>query len=176
MTEHALQAIKNHISNIPQVATLYVPVLIEAVESLRQQMNEVYTERNRLIALAAALAERDGMEAGVREHEGEAEPGWATVVCIDLPTGQVSWHLPDAEADAFTSALPEYPGSWDGHTTEQKHARIEAFLVPPAEGWQENWKEFIGPCVHGRDPYTRCDYCGNLTPREAKENAEAEKD
>jgi len=26
---------------------------------------------------------------------------------------------------------------------------------------------FAGPCAHGRDPYTRCDTCGDLEPREA---------
>lgn len=29
--------------------------------------------------------------------------------------------------------------------------------------------DFVGPCVHGRDPYTRCeDGCENLTPDEAE--------
>jgi hypothetical protein len=26
---------------------------------------------------------------------------------------------------------------------------------------------FTGPCAHGRDPYTRCDSCGEMDPREA---------
>jgi len=26
---------------------------------------------------------------------------------------------------------------------------------------------FAGPCAHGRDPYTRCDTCGEMEPREA---------
>jgi hypothetical protein len=30
---------------------------------------------------------------------------------------------------------------------------------------------FVGPCAHGRDPYTRCDVCEGLTPREAMEAA-----
>lgn len=29
--------------------------------------------------------------------------------------------------------------------------------------------DFCGPCAHGRDPYTRCDECEDLTPREALE-------
>lgn len=102
--------------------------LIATVREQQRRINLVYTERNRVVALAARMAERDGFDAGVFDHEGEAEPGWSTVVAIDLPTGQVSWHLPDAEAAAFTTGLPEYPGSWDGHTTDEKHARIEAFL------------------------------------------------
>lgn len=27
--------------------------------------------------------------------------------------------------------------------------------------------DFYGPCAHGRDPYTRCHTCGNLTPTQA---------
>ncbi len=33
---------------------------------------------------------------------------------------------------------------------------------------------WIGPCIHGRDPYDRCDACGELTPQQAKAVAEAE--
>ena len=29
------------------------------------------------------------------------------------------------------------------------------------------WEEFVGPCAHGRDPFTRCDTCGLMEPREA---------
>ncbi len=102
--------------------------LIATVRDHQRRIDNTYTERNRLAALAAVLAHRHGLAAGSRKHEGEAEPGWSTVVVIDLPTGQVSWHLPDVEADAFTSGLPEYPGRWDGHTTDEKHARIDNFL------------------------------------------------
>lgn len=31
--------------------------------------------------------------------------------------------------------------------------------------------DFCGPCAHGRDPYTRCDECEDLTPRQALERA-----
>ena len=40
------------------------------------------------------------------------------------------------------------------------------------EAWDAG--TFIGPCAHGRDPYTRCEEgCGALTPREALEVAAA---
>lgn len=32
-------------------------------------------------------------------------------------------------------------------------------------GWSVG--DFTGPCEHGRDPYTRCDYCEDLSPRAA---------
>ena len=51
-----LEKIKNHINNIPSVATMYVPELIKAVESLNQQLEVAHAfhdlvvkERNYLI-------------------------------------------------------------------------------------------------------------------------------
>ena len=40
-----------------------------------------------------------------------------------------------------------------------------------------NWGigDFYGPCAHGRDPYTRCDDCGDLEPRQALVRTIAEK-
>lgn len=72
-----------------------------------------YDQRNALVyhALLAALA--CGIPAGIRIDPAESE--WP-VVFIELPDGQVSWHL------------PQHPHPWDGHTTAEKHARIEAYL------------------------------------------------
>lgn len=28
--------------------------------------------------------------------------------------------------------------------------------------------DFTGPCVHGRDPFTRCEACGDLEPIDAE--------
>ena len=35
--------------------------------------------------------------------------------------------------------------------------------------------DFVGPCAHGQDPYTRCDICGELGGKTAKLMAEATK-
>ena len=44
---------------------------------------------------------------------------------VDLPTGQVSWHLPKQEV---IGAWPAYQGPWDGHDLDEKQKRIEAFI------------------------------------------------
>lgn len=72
-----------------------------------------YPTRYRLVYEALALAVAAGLPAGVRIDP--AEPGWP-VVYIELPTGQVSWHM------------PEHEQAWDGHTTEEKYARIAVFV------------------------------------------------
>ncbi len=42
----------------------------------------------------------------------------------------------------------------------------KAFGPPIATAWAMG--TFFGPCSHGRDPYTRCDTCGDMEPFEAK--------
>lgn len=73
-----------------------------------------YTERYPLVYRALALALKAGYPAGVRIDP--TEPAWP-VVYIELPTGQVSWHM------------PAHPTEWDGHTTPEKYQRVAAFVA-----------------------------------------------
>lgn len=84
----------------------------------------VYTERNKCTAGLAFAANAAGWRVGLAAPH-DAEPGWSTAVFIDLPTGQASWHIPDAELHFF-DGLPSYPNKWDGHSTEEKYARVLA--------------------------------------------------
>jgi hypothetical protein len=84
-----------------------------------QQKNAAYAERNRLVAALAKC-----FPAHLCRHE---EPGyeddWRNIVCIHLPTGQATWHIHDSEVPLF-GHLPVEDGHWDGHTTEEKYARL----------------------------------------------------
>lgn len=86
-----------------------------------------YRERQQLIALIAKMAMAMGLKAGMRRHvdvEGEIWDGtYMNMVYIDLPSGQVSWHIHDSELPLF-SFLPPYEKEWDGHTVEEKFRRI----------------------------------------------------
>lgn len=84
------------------------------------QIDAVYSERNRLVA---ALAHLFG-NAAWRGLDPES-PDF-TVVYIDLPTGQVSWHIPDAEMTAFPPLPLRAPTGWDGHGTDEKYRRLAA--------------------------------------------------
>jgi len=55
------------------------------------------------------------------------EDEWKNVVFIDLPTGQVSWHIHKDELVYFPG-LPTYKGVWDGHTVEEKYDRVKKYL------------------------------------------------
>jgi len=71
-----------------------------------------YDSRNRFIMQALLLAGACGYKTGIQRDK--SEDGWL-IVFIELPTGQVSWHI------------PEFEGEWDGHTTGQKYDRLHAF-------------------------------------------------
>ena len=75
-----------------------------------------YVVRYGLVLDALGYAGHLGYVAGIALDP--AEPEWP-VVYIELPTGQVSWHM------------PRYANDFDGHTTEEKYARIREFIAAP---------------------------------------------
>lgn len=77
-----------------------------------------YEMRAQLVWDTVSIAGKLGYKVGVRLDP--AEPEWP-VVFIELPTGQVSWHM------------QQYPTPWDGHTTEQKYERIRQFVEGKGE-------------------------------------------
>lgn len=68
-----------------------------------------YDNREKLVYQTIHLARLIGFQTGFRIDP--SEPEWP-VAYIELPTGQVSWHMPQ-------HSLP-----YDGHTTEEKYRRI----------------------------------------------------
>ncbi|MDH3349399.1 MAG: hypothetical protein OEM02_15035 [Desulfobulbaceae bacterium] len=70
----------------------------------------------------AKMALRLGHEVGLKTDPNE--PNWP-VLMIDLPTGQVGYHLPK---DEVIGHWPEYTKEWDGHSLEEKRRRIAEFL------------------------------------------------
>lgn len=97
----------------------------------RDARDYAYAERNRVVAALARL-----FPSGTARPAIEGwEPEWHGCVYIDLPTGQVSWHYHDREAQLFAD-LPAYTKPWDGHTTEEKYRRLAA--SPPSALWRRD--------------------------------------
>lgn len=75
-------------------------------------MDHDYEARYGLV-LDAVAAHHAGLPAGFCCTADD--PEWP-IAFIELPTGQASWRV------------PQHVRAWDGHTTEEKYARIERFL------------------------------------------------
>jgi len=108
--------------------------VLKAIVRLRYQAQQrqrthadAYTERNRCVAALAWLALRLGLRAGLGRHAPDPDPTWDPqwfhVVYVDLPEGQVSWHVHDRDVFLFAD-LPPYDYAWDGHGTEERHRRL----------------------------------------------------
>ncbi len=83
-------------------------------------MDAVYRERNQLVSALSKLYPSYFLI-------DPSEPDWL-VVAVELPTGQVTWHIPDDEIKQFFAHLkhdtPER--AWDGHNNEEKYRRLAA--------------------------------------------------
>ena len=108
---------------------LLISRLADQVDEAAKEIDRVYEERNALVMLAGALARQNRLHGGLGLDP--QEPDWP-VLFINLPTGQVSWHLPRLSqaypkpyrrAMAVMSRSPYYSG-WDGHTPEEKNMRV----------------------------------------------------
>ena len=121
-----------------------IPYLVAALQEARDQVERLtrekdlaYSERDKAVAGFAHMARRSGVRVGVGQHEGaDWEDDWRTVLFVELPAGQVSWHFHDSERPLL-DGLPVAPDyRWDGHTTEEKWARVASLAdasLPPAD-------------------------------------------
>lgn len=91
------------------------------------QKDAAYAERNKCVALIARMAIALGLTAGLGKQHSEEdkdwEADWRNIVFVDLPSGQVSWHIHDSDLPMF-EFLGQYNGVWDGHTTEEKYSLV----------------------------------------------------
>lgn len=107
--------------------------ILTKLQKLRDQLNAVYNERDRCVALVAALAQIAGYNAWLGHHDdmdADWDPEWRHIAFIELPTGQTSWHIHDSELPLFAFLQPRNDLSWDGHTTTEKYDRMERFCLP----------------------------------------------
>jgi len=81
--------------------------------------DEAYLDRNLCVQVIARMAQKLGYNVGIKEN------GDWPILYIDLPTGQVSWHIPKADIAGIS---PEYHKEWDGHDVEIKRMRLIEFI------------------------------------------------
>ena len=84
---------------------------------------ELYEHRH---ALFLALTAACGPGMSYRGEVGDHFPGWF-LVGMNLPTGQISYHLPEEYYPLFGHCKAEVP-EWDGHTPAQVVERLHAWV------------------------------------------------
>lgn len=83
---------------------------------------DVYTERTHLVALLAQIYP-SGWDYTDPEY-----PDWP-IVYIDLPTGQVSWHISPEDWWVCANIPRRHGAIWDGHSTDEKYGRIRQLML-----------------------------------------------
>jgi hypothetical protein len=95
--------------------------LMNRISELEEQKNSAYTERNKLVAALSKL-----YPASLGKHDANDlswDRDWLNIVFIHTPHGQLSWHLHDSDVPMFSHLEPGTE-AWDGHTTDEKYARL----------------------------------------------------
>lgn len=94
--------------------------LANVLKLIHQRDND-YEVRYQLVLMALGQAASLGYPCGIR-FDPSSTTEWP-VVFIELPTGQVSWHL------------KQHGVEWDGHSTVEKYKRIDAYaeLIQPTK-------------------------------------------
>lgn len=108
-------------------AALLAYVDRQRAEAVKVKDN-AYWERDQLVAALSKL-----YPAWLGYHDGEWEDYWRTIVYINLPTGQVSWHIHDSEKGFFAHLDPGLE-EWDGHDTKEKYRRLRSLGADSQEG------------------------------------------
>lgn len=91
-----------------------------------EALNVAYRERAHLVALLAAV-----YPSQLRENPDPDYPDWP-IVYIQTPTGQMSWHLSPADVELFPHVKFGTDAEWDGHSTEEKYARMRHLTAQTA--------------------------------------------
>jgi len=133
-----------------------------AADKHRRELDAVYDERNRCVAAMASMAQRLGWPTWRGTHEPEGDPNWdaewLNVIYIQLPTGQVSWHIHDRDLPQFAHvptafSRATFSKKWDGHTTEQKYERLAAISRGPKHCVRCGVELKQGPTALDRERY-----------------------
>ncbi len=94
-----------------------------------EQKSTAYRERNQCVAFLTKLAYEAGYHVSMGMHPDDPawDPDWRNIVFLEGPTGQLSWHIHDSEVSMF-AWIWSNTGKWDGHSTEEKYARMAAHM------------------------------------------------
>ncbi len=105
-----------------------IDMLTDELRVMSLQKDSAYSERNKLVALISKIFPSYLGLHEVSDSSWDSE--WKNIVYVELPTGQCSWHIHDSEMGMFSHLKFNNNIKWDGHSTELKYSRIEAYAKP----------------------------------------------
>lgn len=105
---------------LPLVKLIESQAYQRAVEEIGKSKDDAYHERDMLVC---ALSKLFPSYLARHDEKEEWEDDWRWIVYIEIPTGQVSWHIHDSEREMFNH-LEVKENNWDGHNTERKYQRL----------------------------------------------------
>lgn len=91
--------------------------------------SDAYFDRNQAVLALFALLKQEQITVGWKDDEEDVN---YVILFADLPTGQISYHIPRHEIDL--KDWSKYPNHWDLHTTSQKRDRLHAFVTQTLTG------------------------------------------
>lgn len=89
--------------------------------------NELYEHRHALFMALAKTSEFLAWKSRLHA-DGTRFDGWF-VAGIELPTGQITYHLPERLWDACPAEVLERGRLWDGHTSDDVVQRLTEFAT-----------------------------------------------
>lgn len=109
------------------MGSLIIPGSVGQVSDGYHTFDELYEHRCLLlIALANTSTSLKAWKS--RKHEdGSAFDGWF-IAGLDLPTGPITYHLPDRLWSLLTVPELESAPAWDGHTSQNVLERLTQWL------------------------------------------------
>lgn len=125
-SKRKLGVLNKRVAELTEVITGEKVDLLNKLNHLTYQKDGAYSERNKILSMLAHLANFMGWKVGIGQHpesDTSWDKDWRTILFIEFPTGQGSWHFHDSEVHLL-NGLPKYDGKWDGHSTEEKYKRL----------------------------------------------------
>jgi hypothetical protein len=107
--ENELMAAKRRIEDLQ----IQLNLAEELVDVYKHRVERAYTERSYATAALARMALRAGLEAGTGLDDTPGMDEFSTILYVDTPAGQVSWHYKDDDL-WLLDGLPRYEKPWDG--------------------------------------------------------------
>jgi hypothetical protein len=87
---------------------------------------ELYEHRHCLFMMLQSLLPHSSWKSKIH-HDGNEWDGWF-IAGINLPSGQVSYHLPNKHWDTCLAKTLETAPEWDGHNSDMVIQRFHAML------------------------------------------------